>query len=175
MKEFFKSRFISPGKGLLVKNLIEYLEDELLKFDTFPEDYLLFIEEIFSNEDLFSAKKSWKILHFLPSENLSQEQFNELSLTICDNFYSYSEYMLCDLSCDFIARTCCPEFALELFEKLIDHDVDDIHRRSLLVGLNILLTHGFGDNAQCRERAKMLADRISVKKDSGTDPNKTPK
>jgi len=161
MKGNLRRKFVSPTKGLLVRDFIDYLEEELLNFDKFPEEYLLFVEEIFSNIHLYSARNSWKILHFLPSENLTVEQFQRLGQVIRKHFFSYSEYMLCDISCDFVARTCSSKYALELFEKFLEYEFDDIHRRSILVGLNVLLVHGC-DTVECEKKARLLADRIST-------------
>ena len=36
--------------------------------------------------------------------------------------------MLYDISCDFVARTCSSKYALELFEKFLEYEFDDIHR-----------------------------------------------
>jgi hypothetical protein len=160
MEKHLEERYINSEKVVLVRDLLDFLEEDLLNYEVLPDDYLSFLMLVFSTIDFFESKDTWKILHFLTSENLSKNQFRELSYVIAKNFQQYSASMLQDMSCDFIARCNEPELALTLLSEMAKEALNKSQKRAVLVGLNILATHA-DSNSGLRKRIKELAEFYS--------------
>ena len=158
MDNILLKRFLD-NNIFLVKDFINYIEEYSLYFDVFPEIFVKCIEEIFSNEKLYSSRNSWKILHFLISVPLTHEQSNRMTKIVINNFYNYTEYMLCDIVCDFISRVNPPEKSLEIFENMANFSKDICHDSALLSGIGIIITHN-KNNIQLTKKAVLLFERL---------------
>lgn len=124
--------------ALNVKRLVDFLEDDLLEYEGFPQEYLKSIIHMFSSDVFFIMPDIWKVLHMLTVEDLTREQFYEISVTLRESFNSYKDNMLIDMSCDFIARTCQIDSAIEmLYEMAVDtHEVGQAS--AIFTGINIV-------------------------------------
>ena len=152
-------RFMDDAGCVSVTELINFWEEELLKFETFPEEYFEFVAAGFSDETFLQSKDVWKILHFLATENLSVEQDEQLSSLLVSKFLDYDDYMLCDMTCDFVARKCHPKKSLEKLTAMSHSDLDDIHRAALLSGLTMLRSRS-GVDANTIKSAESLTEKI---------------
>ena len=138
-------RFMDEAGRVAVSELISFWEEELLNFETFPEEYFEFVQNGFSNESFLKSADAWRILHFLEAENLTPNQNRRLSSLLVTNFLGYDDYMLCDMACDFVARKCHPKESLEFLTKISRFDLDDVHRAALLSGLTMLRSRSEAD------------------------------
>jgi hypothetical protein len=140
--------------------MVEFFEDNLLYFDKLPENYLSFLCFIFSKKEYFDTKELWKVLHMLTTECLDESQFNSISSTLAENYHFYSNEMLCDMSCDFIASCCGPTYGLNLFSLMAKRCGKNLHKTYLCMGLNIIIKNK-ESTLETKDRAKKIIASIS--------------
>lgn len=157
---YFERRFLDAEGMVRSSELVDFLEDYLLEYPDFSSGLFEFMNNVFSGHYSKSwTGNEWKILKLLLTENMKEQYIAELSDSLSANFAKYEQYMLCDMTCDFIARKAGSR-AIDLFRNMVNENevLGDTHAAALLVGLNILLNSELEDE-YCDEIIA-LADKV---------------
>ncbi len=154
-------KFIAPDGHVMATKLVDFFERDLLNYQRLPDDYLVFLKSIFTNKESIESRNLWKVLHMLTTECLDQQQFEQLSAVLGENYLLYADDMLCDMSCDFIARVCGPVYAFELLQTLAatTKTMNKQQKSGVLTGLSILMTHE-EKNSQLYKKAQTLIREV---------------
>ncbi len=165
MKQIDLLKFINGEQSIGIGKLVDIFENELLKYDGFPSEYLQFINTIFSNEKLFNLKDTWKFIHSIDTEDLKSDQVIEVVQTLTKNYPNYRNEMLCVVTCDYIARNLDAKVAFNFFLDLHEKSNTSLHIGQIVAGLDILLNNFNGSNdfrKKIHETRKKLWDELAT-------------
>lgn len=157
------TKFLSVDGELHLRELLDFLEEDLLNYEFVPDGCAKFVADIFNDPQISQQPDLWRLLHFFESENLAKAQSEAISEVLFKNFLTYQHYMLCETACEFMRKSLSPEAALKKYEAMASYELDDLHQRAMLVNLSGLLNKGELD-ADGKKRAQRLADLIKSKK-----------
>lgn len=105
ISEYFE-RVSNAQKESEVKKVANEFSDDILEYESFPEDYSELLIQILSSNECISKKGAFHFLVLIGADTdiMTPKQLDSIATTIVSNYINYEDDMLCLTSCDFIAR-----------------------------------------------------------------------
>ena len=122
------------------QKIADSYENDLLKFDIFPDDHFNFFLRLLSEKQFYSKPGLWNFLLVVGTEKhkLSSIHYNRIADSILCNYLHYQDENLCLAVCDFIARNFEQNEAEKLLLKLKEIDAQKAMQGFANDGLRIL-------------------------------------
>lgn len=124
----------------MFKKLAETVFNELLSYESVPDEYIHLVREILENPHYFRVDGAELFLYqiYASLDAVSAVQRNEVVEAIRINYPEYQRETMCLLATDFIARACAPEQAVDLLVQMHSASKTDGQRQAIAVAANVL-------------------------------------